>query len=94
MQYSQKELKEMLKKAQENEIKQSFKLNEKQNITVKVGEKGTINIYGLQRFPICLYPNQLQTIASIMPQLQQFVEQNKETLEQNAKKAKEQKDVA
>lgn len=94
MQYSQKELKEMLKKAQENEIKQSFKLNEKQNITVKVGEKGTINIYGLQRFPICLYSNQLQTIASIMPQLQQFVEQNKETLEQNAKKAKEQKDVA
>ena len=94
MQYSQKELKEMLKKAQENEIKQSFKLNEKQNITVKVGEKGTINIYGLQRFPICFYTNQLQTIANIMPQLQQFVEKNKETLEQNAKKAKEQKDVA
>jgi hypothetical protein len=52
------------------------------NLTVKIGEKGTINIYGLGRFPVCLYFNQVEKLTSLFQnqELSKFIEQNKSKL--------------
>jgi hypothetical protein len=50
-------------------------------LTVKVNaEKGTISIYGLQRFPVSLYPSQWErvfaaadSIKAMLPQAQKIV---------------------
>lgn len=51
-------------------------------LTVKVGEKGNILIYGLQRFPVSLYPNQVEKLAALFQnqELSKFIEQNKSKL--------------
>lgn len=51
-------------------------------LTVKVGEKGNILIYGLQRFPVSLYPNQVEKLAALFlnQELAKFIEQNKAKL--------------
>lgn len=33
-------------------------LRSKQPLSVKVNDKGTVSVYGLQRFPVSLYPEQ------------------------------------
>ena len=35
-------------------------------LTVKIGEKGTINVYGLGRFPVCLYATQAVKLNELM----------------------------
>lgn len=51
-------------------------------LTVKVGEKGNILIYGLQRFPVSLYPNQVEKLSALFQnqELSKFIEQNKSKL--------------
>jgi hypothetical protein len=51
-------------------------------LTIKVGEKGNILIYGLQRFPVSLYPNQVEKLAMLFQnqELAKFIEQNKSKL--------------
>lgn len=51
-------------------------------LTVKVGEKGNILIYGLQRFPVSLYPNQIEKLSALFnnQELSKFIEQNKSKL--------------
>ena len=48
------------------------------NKRVEVGAKGTINVYGLGKFPVCLYLSQLQNLNSIInsPEFVEFVKQN------------------
>lgn len=36
------------------------------DLTVKIGDKGTINVYGLGRFPVCLYASQAQKLNELM----------------------------
>ena len=36
------------------------------NKRAEIGAKGTINIYGLGRFPVCLYLSQLQGLNSLI----------------------------
>lgn len=36
------------------------------DLTVKIGEKGTINVYGLGRFPVCLYATQAVKLNELM----------------------------
>jgi hypothetical protein len=50
-------------------------------LTVKVNDKGTISIYGLQRFPVSLYPSQWERvfaaadqIKTMLPQAQKIVD--------------------
>lgn len=35
-------------------------------LTVKIGDKGTINVYGLGRFPVCLYKSQLDKLIPLI----------------------------
>lgn len=35
-----------------------------QRLTVKVNEKGTVSVYGLQRFPVTLYPSQWERLLA------------------------------
>jgi hypothetical protein len=46
-------------------------------ITVKVGEKGNLVIYGLQRFPISLYVSQFEKLMGVKEMIENFIEQNK-----------------
>ena len=57
----------------------STKIN---GLTVKVGEKGNILIYGLQRFPVSLYPNQVEKLTALFQnqELSKFIEANKSKL--------------
>jgi hypothetical protein len=34
-------------------------------ITVKIGEKGTVNVYGLGKFPVCLYTSQIAKLVEL-----------------------------
>lgn len=51
-------------------------------VTVKVGEKNSLLFYGLQKFPISLFLNQLIVIQALSgnKQLEEFIEANKERL--------------
>lgn len=69
------DLKAELKKLQETEVKKSVQVG-KYKLTFKVGQKGTINIYGMGRFPTCLYPEQLKALLSAKQELLDFIEQN------------------
>lgn len=52
------------------------KLSDKQR--VEIGGKGTINIYGLGRFPVCLYKSQLTELKRIInsKEFNEFIETN------------------
>jgi hypothetical protein len=51
-------------------------------VTVKIGEKGTVNIYGLGRFPVCLYLSQLQKLQGAInsSEFQEFINNNSDKL--------------
>jgi hypothetical protein len=68
--------------AQLNALKSEIPTARISNLTVKIGEKGTINIYGLGRYPVCLYPNQVEKLAMLFQnqELAKFIEQNKSKL--------------
>jgi hypothetical protein len=48
-------------------------LKMEKNKRVEIGEKGTINVYGLGRFPVCLYMSQLINLQNIINS-QEFAE--------------------
>lgn len=74
-----KELKIQLKEAQANEIKYTQK---DLKLTAKIGGKGTVNIYGLGKNPVCLYMSQLVKLAKMLNDtgLQEFLVTNKDSL--------------
>ena len=53
-------------------------------VTVKIEEKGTINVYGLGKFPVCLYLSQLQKLQSTInsPDFAQFLIDNMDKIAQ------------
>lgn len=59
-------------------------------LTVKVGDKGTINVYGLGRFPVCLYLTQINRITELFnsDSFKQFVATNAQLIEANAEYSK------
>lgn len=46
-------------------------------LKLKVSEKGTLSIYGLQKFPVSLYPNQWERIFAEIDTIREFIEQHK-----------------
>lgn len=48
-----------------------------QNITARVSEKGCVSIYGIRRFPISLYPEELEAILVRRDPLLKFLKDNK-----------------
>jgi hypothetical protein len=43
----------------------------------RVGEKGGVSVYGLGRFPVTLYYEQWVRLLDAIPQLREFLEENK-----------------
>jgi len=59
-------------------------------LTVKVGDKGNLLIYGLNsRFPVSLYVNQAQKLADLFsaPELADFINENADKLSTEKLKA-------
>lgn len=84
-----KELQDQLKSLKTQEIKKTIS-----GLTSKVGDKGTVNIYGLNKFPSCLYPSQIVKLAALFAnsEFQSWLQENMSTLEANAAKSKEERE--
>lgn len=74
-----KQAKEQLKALQDKVI--SY-LDKDLKLTTKIGEKGTINIYGLGKFPVCLYMSQAVKIQKLLnsPEFKKFIVDNQDKL--------------
>lgn len=51
------------------------------NISFKIGDKGGVSVYGLQRFPVTLYAPQWLALLEKAEELKKFIEQNKSRLQ-------------
>jgi hypothetical protein len=51
-------------------------------LTVKIGEKGNLVVYGLGKFPVSLYASQAARLGKLLnsPEFQEFVQENSESL--------------
>ena len=58
----------------------ALKAKKDRKLSVKVSEKGAVCIYGLNRFPVTLYKNQWEKVIAFIPELQAFLEANKDKL--------------
>ena len=50
------------------------------SLTMKVGEKGGLCVYGLGRFPVTLYRQQWERLISHVPQIEAFIAANADKL--------------
>jgi hypothetical protein len=48
----------------------------KSTMSFKVSEKGCLSIYGLGRFPVTLYRQQMERLLAAAPQITAFIEAN------------------
>lgn len=49
-------------------------------ISLRVSEKGAVSIYGFGRFPLTVYPKNLQKLLGMADEINAFIEANKELL--------------
>jgi hypothetical protein len=54
-------------------------------LTLKIGEKGGVCLYGLGRFPVTLYPNQWFRLLDHKDNILGFIEANKDKLSMEKK---------
>ena len=50
------------------------------NLEMRVSEKGGVSVYGLGRFPVTLYYEQWKRLLALAPDLETFLEGNKDKL--------------
>lgn len=64
--------------------------NKELKLTTKIGEKGTINIYGTAKFPVCLYFSQLVKLEKLFasPEFKKFLVDNQDKLAKKEDKVK------
>ena len=60
------------------ELKEKKKNTPKQ-LSLKVSQKGAVSVYGLGRFPVTLYPAQMQRLLSIKEEIETFIADNKDS---------------
>jgi ribosome-interacting GTPase 1 len=58
------------------ELKEKKK-NTPKALSLKVSQKGALSVYGLGRFPVTLYPGQMQRLLGIKEEIEAFIEENK-----------------
>lgn len=49
-------------------------------ITLKVSAKGAVSVYGLGRWPVTLYASQMERLLKTAPEIEAFMQANKELL--------------
>ena len=57
-------------------------------LTVKMGDKGTVSVYGLGRYPVSLYPNQWDKLLAIAGKISGFIADNADELERRGEISK------
>jgi hypothetical protein len=60
--------------------KQSDNKKRSGRLEFRVSEKGGVSVYGLGRFPVTLYYEQWTRLLDAVPDLKQFIEENKDKL--------------
>ena len=60
------------------ELKEKKK-NTPKALSLKVSQKGALSVYGLGRFPVTLYPGQMQRLLSIKEEIEAFIAENKDS---------------
>lgn len=73
---------ELLEKVAKGEITpaeamEQMKAASQKPITFKVGDKGGVSVYGLQRFPVTLYAEQWERLLDHGGELRNFIAENK-----------------
>jgi len=59
----------------------SLKAKKERALSFKVGAKGGVSVYGLNsRFPVTLYRGQWDRLIGVIPDLQKFIETNRDKL--------------
>ena len=59
--------------------------------TVKIGESGTVSVYGFGRFPVSLYPDSMLRLLDMADEIRAFVAANRTTLDELGKASKARK---
>jgi hypothetical protein len=57
-----------------------LKGKEKGGLTLKVGEKGAVSLYGMGRFPVTLYKEQWLRLLAATPEIEAFIRENEPLL--------------
>ena len=61
-------------------------------LTLKIGDKGTLSLYGLGRFPVSLYAEQWLRVLEYGKTISEFIAKNRTELDAKAKYAKDHPD--
>ena len=59
---------------------EALKASGKRGVTLKVTEKGCVGIYGLRRFPIVLFVEEVERVLSMNDELRAFITANAASL--------------
>jgi len=59
---------------------ESLKKTKEKSLSMKIGEKGGLSVYGLGRFPVTLYKEQWLRLLSMADEIKNFIDQNNDKL--------------
>jgi hypothetical protein len=55
---------------------EALKKTKEKGLTLKIGEKGGLSVYGLGRFPVTLYKEQWIRLLDMQGEIRKFIEAN------------------
>ncbi len=58
----------------------ALKKTKEKGLTMKIGEKGGLSVYGLGRFPVTLYKEQWLRLLQMADEIRAFIESNADKL--------------
>ncbi len=58
----------------------ALKKTKEKGLTLKIGEKGGLSVYGLGRFPVTLYKEQWTRLLDMNGEIRKFIELNNDKL--------------
>jgi hypothetical protein len=58
----------------------ALKKTKEKGLTLKIGEKGGLSVYGLGRFPVTLYKEQWLRLLDMNGEIRKFIEVNNDKL--------------
>jgi hypothetical protein len=62
-------------------------------LSFRVSEKGAISVYGLGRFPVTLYKEQMQKLGEAFPAIMKFISDNADKLTIKEKDSKDKQEI-
>lgn len=71
---------EMMAKMLELKLQLEQEKSKKKEITLKISEKGAVQINGIRRFPITLYKRELNTLFEMKDKISSFIDENNDKL--------------